>query len=129
MSDLAKQLKIKTGVCKRVVKDLSYYNKEKAEQEEKIEKMSQSDDAEDQARLKQQKAVLEETLAMIPDSKNRIDNAYEDLKSYIAKNGDAAEIAGTELLEAAQKVLQDVETTIYGDKGEEKKDDVEEEEY
>jgi tubulin-specific chaperone A len=129
MSDLLKQLRIKTGICKRVVKDLTFYQKEKVQQEEICAKMGESDDPEDQARLKQQVSCLEETNAMIPDAKNRIDNAYDDLKSYVAKNGEADEVAGSELLDAAQQMLQLVETSIYGEKGDEKEDGGEEEEY
>jgi len=132
MADLAKQLRIKTGVCKRVVKDLTFYNKEKVQQEGKIQKLvddSAPEDEEAKARIKQQRDVLEETLAMIPDTKTRIDNAYDDLKSFVAQNGDSDDIAGTELLDAAQKVLQDVESAFYSDDTKDKANDGEEEEY
>jgi tubulin-specific chaperone A len=76
-----KNLKIKTGSCKRLLADLRVYTKEEEQQNDKIAKMKAANA--DPYDLKQQENVLAETMAMIPDTKNRLNTAYGELLSAI----------------------------------------------
>ncbi|KAM9695707.1 tubulin-specific chaperone A isoform 1-T1 [Trichechus inunguis] len=72
-----RQIKIKTGVVKRLVKEKVMYEKEAKQQEEKIEKM-RAEDGENYA-IKKQAEILQESRMMIPDCQRRLEAAYTDL--------------------------------------------------
>eukprot|EP01122_Echinamoeba_exundans_P003763 TRINITY_DN13828_c0_g1_i1.p1 TRINITY_DN13828_c0_g1~~TRINITY_DN13828_c0_g1_i1.p1 ORF type:complete len:114 (+),score=26.67 TRINITY_DN13828_c0_g1_i1:2-343(+) len=76
-----RQLKIKTGVVKRLHKEFNMYQKEETSQREKINTMKAANaDAYD---VKKQEEVLAETLQMIPDTKTRLENAFIDLSQLM----------------------------------------------
>ncbi|KAF6127619.1 tubulin folding cofactor A [Phyllostomus discolor] len=72
-----RQIKIKTGVVKRLAKEKMMYEKEAKQQEEKIEKMK-AEDGENYA-IKKQAEILQESRMMIPDCQRRLEAAYADL--------------------------------------------------
>ena len=125
MSDLQKQLRIKTGVCKRLKKDVIFYQKEQSDQEKKIEKMVS--DGKCEYDIKKQREVLDETKAMIPDGFKRLETGYDDLKTFLATNKGNEAIEGCELFPESQKIFGEV-TAFLGYDDEAKKDE-EEEEY
>ncbi|XP_075832407.1 tubulin-specific chaperone A isoform X1 [Microtus pennsylvanicus] len=76
-----RQIKIKTGVVKRLVKEKVMYEKEAKQQEEKIEKMK-AEDGENYA-IKKQAEILQESRMMIPDCQRRLEAAYTDLQQIL----------------------------------------------
>jgi tubulin-specific chaperone A len=81
MADLQKKLKVKTGTCKRLNKDLEYYKKEEKQIQEKIEKLKQENA--DAYTIKKQEEVLGESLTMITDSRNRLETALTDIRDHM----------------------------------------------
>jgi len=76
-----KQIKIKTGVLKRVGKEKLSYRKEADQQKAKIEKMKE--DGRDELEIKKMGEVLQETLMMIPDCHRRLLKAHEELSTMV----------------------------------------------
>ncbi|XP_002717537.1 tubulin-specific chaperone A [Oryctolagus cuniculus] len=83
-----RQIKIKTGVVKRLVKEKVMYEKE-AKQEEKIEKM-RAEDGENYA-IKKQAEILQESRMMIPDCQRRLEAACTDLQQILESEKDLEE--------------------------------------
>eukprot|EP00211_Chloroparvula_japonica_P013441 CAMPEP_0119132714 /NCGR_PEP_ID=MMETSP1310-20130426/12177_1 /TAXON_ID=464262 /ORGANISM="Genus nov. species nov., Strain RCC2339" /LENGTH=130 /DNA_ID=CAMNT_0007123365 /DNA_START=81 /DNA_END=471 /DNA_ORIENTATION=+ len=101
-ADDAKQLKILVGCCKRVKKELVYYEKDVVKQKAKVEKMKA--DGKDASDIKQQEEVLAETQAMVPDTQSRLEEYYAKLEECLAvvkENGDGP----TELVQEAESLL------------------------
>ncbi|XP_039101503.1 tubulin-specific chaperone A [Hyaena hyaena] len=84
-----RQIKIKTGVVKRLVKEKMMYEKEAKQQEEKIEKMK-AEDGENYA-IKKQAEILQESRMMIPDCQRRLEAAYTDLLQLLESEKDLEE--------------------------------------
>merc|ERR1711990_1180557 len=76
-----KQLKIRTGVLKRVGKEKLSYRKEADQQKLKIEKMKAEGREEIEARKMGE--VMQETLMMIPDCHRRLLVAHADLSGLL----------------------------------------------
>ena len=89
-SEAVKQLKIKTGSVKRLIKEAAYYKKELGESEARLQKMK--DDGLEAHGLKQQENVVDESRAMIPESAARLEAAVTDLKVFMEDH--AEDIAG-----------------------------------
>lgn len=83
-TDPNKQLMIKVKVAQRLAKEVSYYEKEVKENEDKLAKMKS--DGKDPYDIKKFEEVLGESLMMIPDSQNRYNKSLDDLKEFIAAN-------------------------------------------
>jgi len=82
MSDpRVKQIKIKTGVLKRVGKEKLSYRKEADQQRAKLEKMKE--DGQCEYDVKKMSEVLQETLMMVPDCHRRLVAAHSDLKNIL----------------------------------------------
>ncbi|KAI9277833.1 tubulin binding cofactor A [Sporodiniella umbellata] len=96
------QLKIKTNVVKRIHKEHLSYFKEAENQQQRIDKLVA--DGADEADVRKQKEVLEETFQMIPDVKKRLAAAHQDLALQIenGNNTDATE------LQEAQNTLSEI---------------------
>ena len=77
-----RQIKIKTGVLKRSVKDHQSYTKEKLSQEEKLEQLRQDQNAE-ASMIAMREAELAETVAVIPGVLSNIQKAVDDLTNII----------------------------------------------
>uniref|UniRef100_A0A2K5JW75 Tubulin-specific chaperone A n=1 Tax=Colobus angolensis palliatus TaxID=336983 RepID=A0A2K5JW75_COLAP len=121
-----RQIKIKTGVVKRLVKEKVMYEKEAKQQEEKIEKMRAEDgenyDIKKQAGLQLLASsvpptpasqspgiicveILQESRMMIPDCQRRLEAAYLDLQQILECEKDLEE---TEEYKEARLVLDSV---------------------
>ncbi|KAI7850489.1 tubulin binding cofactor A [Circinella umbellata] len=99
-----KELKIKTNVVKRIYKEHIGYGKEAEYQQKRIDKLI-ADNA-DEADVRKQKEVLDETLQMIPDVKQRFAKAYKELEDKV----EDPQYEGSDELQEARTVL--AETTI-----------------
>ncbi|XP_063433754.1 tubulin-specific chaperone A-like [Mytilus galloprovincialis] len=84
-----RQIKIKTGVVKRLTKEKLSYEKESEQQEAKIEKMKT--EGKDEYDIKKQVEVLGECKQMIPDSLKRLKVAHEELTKLLEKEEDLKE--------------------------------------
>ncbi|KAG0743493.1 hypothetical protein G6F57_000402 [Rhizopus arrhizus] len=100
------QLKIKTNVVKRIHKEHISYQKEAEHQQKRIDKLIA--DGADEADVRKQKEVLEETFQMIPDVKKRLAKAYQDLEAQV-ENGD--NVDANELQEA-QITLSEISADV-----------------
>nr|XP_034326633.1 tubulin-specific chaperone A [Crassostrea gigas] len=102
-----KQIKIKTGVVKRLTKEKVSYEKEAVKIEEKVEQMKA--DKKDEYEIKKMIEVLQESKMMIPDTLKRLNNAYADLDTLLTKEEDLSETeeykAGKTALEEAKAVM------------------------
>ncbi|XP_060617607.2 tubulin-specific chaperone A [Anolis sagrei] len=86
-----RQIKIKTGVVKRLAKEMVMYEKEAKQQEEKIEKMKTEDP--DDYSIKKQMEVLQESRMMIPDCQRRLEAARADLVQLLENEKELEETA------------------------------------
>ncbi|XP_063151620.1 tubulin-specific chaperone A [Candoia aspera] len=98
-----RQIKIKTGVVKRLAKEKVMYEKEAKQQEEKIEKMKAEDG--DNYAIKKQTEILQESRMMIPDCQRRLEAAHSDLVQLLENE---KELEETEEYKDAQSVLQSI---------------------
>jgi len=81
MEAAARPLKIKTGVCKRLQKELASYEREAREQEQLVSQLRLQQ--RDEADIRKQEEVLEETRAMIPDTQMRLEQANQALRTLV----------------------------------------------
>eukprot|EP00668_Euglena_longa_P041759 GGOE01055005.1.p1 GENE.GGOE01055005.1~~GGOE01055005.1.p1 ORF type:complete len:119 (+),score=55.28 GGOE01055005.1:24-359(+) len=110
MSQLPKQLKIKSGTLKRNLKDLEVAQREAAKELERLEKFKA--EGKDGAALKQQQHCVDEAQAGVPEAKKRIVKAVEEVQEFLAQNGEAADIKDTEDLAAARELLTQAEAAL-----------------
>ncbi|XP_046739325.1 tubulin-specific chaperone A [Diprion similis] len=100
-------LKIKTGVVKRLAKEKVTYEKEAAQQRDRIQKFK--DQGKDEYDIRKQEEVLQESLMMVPDCQRRLVKAFEDLKKTLESEQDLKE---TEAYAEAEKVILDAEIQL-----------------
>ncbi|MBN3279187.1 TBCA protein, partial [Polyodon spathula] len=98
-----RQIKIKTGVVKRLAKEKVMYVRETQQQAEKVEKMKA--EAGDEYVIKKQIEVLQESEMMIPDCERRLGVACRDLAQLLENEADLAEL---EEFKEAQAMLDSV---------------------
>ncbi|KAM3717890.1 Tubulin-specific chaperone [Dirofilaria immitis] len=80
-----RDIAIKTGVVKRLIKELCYYEKEEEKLMNKLQTMQASDNA-DEHIVKKQIELLQETKQMIPECARRLMNSIENLKKAIGEH-------------------------------------------
>jgi len=100
-------IRIKTGVVKRLSKEVLMYEKEAGAQKEKIENMKRN--GEDEYDIRKQEEVLQESLMMIPDCQKRLYLAHEELKGLLESETD---LVGTEECKSAQLVLSETKASL-----------------
>lgn len=100
-------LKIKTGVVKRLAKEKVTYEKEAAQQRERIQKLKEQ--GKDGYDIKKQEEVLQESLMIVPDCQRRLAKAFDELKKILETEQDLKEIE--EYIEAG-KILQEAEVQL-----------------
>merc|ERR1712240_92444 len=102
-----KQIKIKTGVLKRVGKEKLSYRKEADQQKAKIEKMKE--DGRDELEIKKMGEVLQETLMMIPDCHRRLVTAHAELSTMVESEAELNVDGEVEEFVAALAQIQEAE--------------------
>ncbi|CAN9504349.1 unnamed protein product [Ophioblennius macclurei] len=100
---IARKIKIKTGIVKRLVKEENAYIKDVQQQEEKIERLKA--EAGDEYVIKKQMEVLQESKMMIRDSHRRLAIAHADLQEVLETEEESAE---SEEYKEARTVLDSV---------------------
>ncbi|XP_062290850.1 tubulin-specific chaperone A [Scomber scombrus] len=98
-----RQIKIKTGIVKRLAKEETSYINEAKQQEQKIERLKA--EAEDDYVIKKQIEVLQESRMMIPDCRRRLTIAHADLVQLLETEEDLAE---AEEYKVARNILDSV---------------------
>ncbi|XP_042483643.1 tubulin-folding cofactor A-like [Macadamia integrifolia] len=98
-----RNLKIKTGTCKRIVKELHSYEKEVEREATKTADMKEK--GADPYDLKQQENVLAESRMMIPDCHKRLETSLADLKGTLTELEEANQ-QGPELDEARSTITE-----------------------
>uniref|UniRef100_A0A7S3GJJ0 Tubulin-specific chaperone A n=1 Tax=Palpitomonas bilix TaxID=652834 RepID=A0A7S3GJJ0_9EUKA len=106
MADALRAIKIQTKACQRYKKEIAYYKKEEEQQRSKIAKLQES--GADGHDIDKQKEVLEETLQMIPECKNLLEQAVHELESLVAQHSDDEKIKESEELTAANELLEEL---------------------
>uniref|UniRef100_G3MQY0 Tubulin-specific chaperone A n=2 Tax=Amblyomma TaxID=6942 RepID=G3MQY0_AMBMU len=105
---VVRQLKIKTGVVKRMTKDKASYLKEVEVERERIAKMKEM--GREEYDVKRQEEVVKECLGMIQHAHKRLLIAYNDLKEALEGSQEVSEseeyLAAKEVLEQAQLALE-----------------------
>merc|ERR1719440_824867 len=81
--DPVRQLNIKPGACRRMIKEAAYYKKEAGQNEARVQKMK--DDGIDPWTVKKAEEVLGESYMMIPDSEKRMKESIEDLFTFLVR--------------------------------------------
>ncbi|XP_022126383.1 tubulin-specific chaperone A [Pieris rapae] len=102
-----RQIKIKTGVVKRIAKEKVAYEKEAEQQKNKIQKIK--DEGQDEHNIRKQEEVLQESLMMVPDCQRRLVKAFADLQTTLESEADLNE---NEDYITAQQVLKDAEAQL-----------------
>ena len=85
-TDNAKQLKIQTGVVKRLAKEKTFYLKELETNAAKVEKAREA--GKDESDIKLAEAVLEETKTIIPTTEKNLLEAFQTLEDLVEGSGD-----------------------------------------
>ncbi|XP_004566915.1 tubulin-specific chaperone A [Maylandia zebra] len=98
-----RQIKIKTGIVKRLAKEEIAYITEAKQQEEKIERLKT--EAADDYVIKKQMEVLQESRMMIPDCHRRLAIAHADLLQLLETE---EELAESEEYKEARSILDSV---------------------
>lgn len=91
-----------------LLKEVAYYKEEVKENELKLEEMKSSD--KDSYDIKRFEQVLGESYMMVPDSTKRLQQALDDLSSFIAADADSLDTTGEWLQTAKQLLLTSSET-------------------
>ncbi|XP_076614556.1 tubulin-specific chaperone A [Chaetodon auriga] len=98
-----RQIKIKTGIVKRLAKEEIAYKAEAKQQEEKIERLKA--EAADHYVIKKQMEVLQESKMMIPDCHRRLATAHGNLLQLLETEEDLEE---SEEYKEARSILDSV---------------------
>ncbi|XP_065853290.1 tubulin-folding cofactor A [Euphorbia lathyris] len=99
-----RNLKIKTGTCKRLVKELHSYEKEVEREAAKTADMKEK--GADSYDLKQQENVLAESRMMIPDCRKRLEAALADLKGTLSELEESDHKDGQEIEDGRSTITE-----------------------
>ena len=104
-TDNTKQLRIQTGVVKRLGKEKVFYLKEMELNTSKVEKLREA--GKDEHEIKQAIAVLDETKMMIPETERKLLEAYPNLDQLVQGSAqDTTEYTdAVEVLEKTKELL------------------------
>ncbi|XP_046910579.1 tubulin binding cofactor A [Dermatophagoides farinae] len=96
------QIRIRTGVLKRCVKERQAYEQELTRETERLNTMREQQ--RDVYEINKQQEIINETAMLLPDCQKRITAAYHDLQQLVEGVGDYAE---NEIYSAAKALLQE----------------------
>ncbi|XP_026463787.1 tubulin-specific chaperone A-like [Ctenocephalides felis] len=107
-----RQIKIQTGIVKRLTKEADCYEKEAEQQKKRV--ISYKDQGKGEYEIRKQEEVLQEALMMVPDCRRRLQKAYEGLKSILDTEKDLVE---TEEFKSAEQFLLDAQKKLPPSEG------------
>ncbi|RFU35239.1 hypothetical protein B7463_g1167, partial [Scytalidium lignicola] len=99
------QLTIATSSVLRLVKEEASYHKELSQQQARLKKLLESKEEDENAEfnLKQERAAIEETNAVFPSLRQRIQDAVLKLEDLLDSNSSASEEEVTKAKDAVQQ--------------------------
>ncbi|KAK0198785.1 tubulin binding cofactor A-domain-containing protein [Armillaria mellea] len=104
---IQRQLKIRAGAAKRLIKEHILYRKETEDQQRKVAKLIAEGVPDDEWDLKNAKKVLDESERMIHDSATRLAKAADDLGDLIIAAKQRPELAEVPELLNAENVFKE----------------------
>ena len=108
--NVEKELRIKTGVLRRAVKELQMYEQEVVDGRKKLEEMGTGHD-----RYKQTRAVLDESIGQVSDTKNRLQDAADDMHDLMGEHSAIFEAnEDHELVKEARKWISEADAAEEG---------------
>ncbi|KAF8841926.1 tubulin binding cofactor A [Paxillus ammoniavirescens] len=105
-----RQLKIKAGVTKRLLKEHNLYGKEAGEQQLKLDKMI-AENAEDWE-IRQAKRIFDESQRMIKDTSVRLGKAVQELQTLVSAVKTKPEFSEDKELAEAEKELGEASAVV-----------------
>ncbi|CCM03781.1 uncharacterized protein FIBRA_05928 [Fibroporia radiculosa] len=117
MSDTAatrRQLKIKSGSCKRIrrlFKEHKSYQKEEEDQKRKLDRLIANTTDPDDWDVKNARRMLDENQRMIADAATRLGKAVQDLRDVVVFAKQDSALAEDEALMQAEEALEEKYTT------------------
>ncbi|XP_027197167.1 tubulin-specific chaperone A-like [Dermatophagoides pteronyssinus] len=97
------QIRIRTGVLKRSIKEKQSYEQELIRESERLNKMRELQ--KDEYEINKQQEIINETAMLLPDCQKRITAAYHDLQQLVEGMGE--DYAENEIYLAAKALLQE----------------------
>ncbi|KAF7158601.1 hypothetical protein CNMCM5623_003661 [Aspergillus felis] len=107
------QLEIATSSVERLVKEEASYHRELQQQTERIQKLESQqagDDENQEYMLKQERLALEETKKVLPNLKQKIDEAVAKLESLLAEEGKKGLESNVEQITAGKEAIAKAKT-------------------
>ena len=102
-----RQLRIKTGIVKRLSKDVVSYQAEADIQQVRLDKMTE--EKRDEYDIKKMGQVVQESLMMIPHCLRKLKIATEDLKQFTNEQKDLIELKSKEIIKSDTEEKQETE--------------------
>jgi len=102
-----KQLKIKTGVVKRLLKEVTLYQKEEEAEVVKVEKLKA--DGAEPADLRRAEIILKEAQKMTPDAQERLGKSVADLRDLTIQAMSLPGMEGDTELVKAKEAIEEAE--------------------
>ena len=103
-ADLVKQLKIKSSCVKRINREYHSYEEELKTERDRLQKMTASG-ANDYS-IKKQQDIIQESISMLPNTKKRLQDAVEDLQSFLQENAGSPDLSQSDEWTDAQTQIQ-----------------------
>lgn len=110
MEDSLKQLKIKTGSVRRIIREFASYEEELTIEQARLEKLRAA--GADIHDLKKQEEVIAETSSMLPNTRKRLQDSVEDLTCYCEDNEEDEALRMSEEWMLAQQFLQEAQASV-----------------
>ena len=102
-ADSKRQLKIKSGVVRRITREYDSYHKEIQRDKDRIIKLKDTGAGEHS--IRKQEEVLQETISMVPNTRKRLQDALEDLCNFMKDNDTEQEMISTEEWTEAEQIV------------------------
>ena len=112
-ADSKRQIKIKSGMVKRITREYESYEQEIKKDKERINKLREAEA--DEHDLRKQEEVLQESISMLPNTKRRLQEAHEELKNLMKELDSIEELTSSEEWQEATEILTRAETQVLGD--------------
>ncbi|KAK7465333.1 hypothetical protein VKT23_005312 [Stygiomarasmius scandens] len=103
---LKRQLKIKSGSAKRLLKENGMYRKEAEEMKRKLDKLIADGNSPDEWDVKNATRLCEESNKMVNDSSSRLGNVVGQLRELVVQAKKESSLSQDEDLLAAEDVLE-----------------------
>ncbi|DBB07664.1 hypothetical protein WJX82_008294 [Trebouxia sp. C0006] len=89
MSEVKRQLKIKTGSVRRLAKEVVMYKKDEQTETDRVSRMKAAGG--DPSDIKHAEQVLAEAAMMVPDTRQRLETALADLQQCLSQSSKVQE--------------------------------------